>query len=326
LNTFDIQTASERLNKEIAALKFDRKPVELYDPVKYILGLGGKRMRPLLALLGCYSFDDDYEKAIKPSLAVELFHNFTLIHDDIMDKAPLRRGMPTVHEKWNGSIALLSGDVTLIEAYELLEFVDPSIRLEIFKLFNLTAKQVCEGQQLDMNFEKLNKVSIDEYIEMIGLKTAVLLGFSMYMGARIGGSSKPDAGKLYEIAQNIGIGFQIKDDYLDVYGDAEKFGKQIGGDILSNKKTYLLLSAFEKADAETLSRLKLVMNTNVFKGADKVNEVMNIYNKLNIKEIAHSTMYSYFDKALADLSALNINSQKKEFLISYFKYLMERES
>lgn len=323
---FDIKSATETLNQEIAALKFDRKPAELYDPVKYILSLGGKRMRPLLSLLGCYLYDSSYAKAVKPSLAVELFHNFTLIHDDIMDKAPLRRGMPTVHKKWNENIALLSGDVTLIEAYELLEFVEPTIRLEIFKLFNLTAKQVCEGQQLDMNFEKLDKVSIEEYLEMIGLKTAVLLGFSMYMGARIGGASVADAQNLYDIAKNVGIGFQIKDDYLDVYGDTEKFGKQVGGDILANKKTYLLLTALEKADAESLSRLKLLLSTNIFKGADKVNEVMNIYNKLNVREIAHKAIESYFDKALADLANLNIKQEKKEFLTGYFKALMERES
>jgi geranylgeranyl diphosphate synthase, type II len=326
MKPFDIKTATNQLITEINGLKFERKPNELYDPVAYILTLGGKRMRPLLSLLTCYAFDSEYEKAIKPSLLVELFHNFTLIHDDIMDKAPLRRGMPTVHEKWNENIALLAGDVTLIEAYELFEYIPENIRWEIFKLFNLTAKQVCEGQQMDMNFEKQSKVPLEEYIEMIGLKTAVLLGFSMYLGARIGGASAVDAQKMYSIGKRIGIGFQIKDDYLDVYGDADKFGKQVGGDILANKKTFLLLSALERADAESLSRLKLIIASSVFRGNEKVSEVISLYNKLNIKEITFKAMEQYFKEALSDLQNMNIEEFKKSFLVNYFKLLMERES
>lgn len=322
----DLDKISAEIHSEITALKLDRKPSELYDPVKYILQLGGKRMRPLLSILSCYAFTDEYRKAIKPSLVVELFHNFTLIHDDIMDKAPLRRGMQTVHEKWNTNIALLSGDVTLIEAYELLAYVDSEIRLEIFQLFNLTAKQVCEGQQFDMNFETSDKVHLEEYIEMIRLKTAVLLGFSMYMGARIGGASQHDAQKMYNIANKIGIGFQIKDDYLDAFGDQDKFGKQVGGDILANKKTYLLLSAMQLADAETLSRLKMILSTNVLKGNDKIFEMLSIYQKLNIKDVAQNAIKSYFDEALFDLKHIGIETSKKQFLVSYFKKLMERES
>ena len=323
---FDIAGVLESINTEINDLKFDRKPAELYNPVKYVLDLGGKRIRPLLAVMGCYLFDNDYEKSIKPAISIELFHNFTLIHDDIMDKAPLRRGKPTVHEKWNQNIALLSGDVALIEAYEYLENLDSSIRLEIFKLFNLTAKQVCEGQQLDMNFEKNDRVSIEEYIEMIGLKTAVLLGFSMYMGARIGSASIPQAQQLYEVANDIGIAFQIKDDYLDVYGDEDKFGKQLGGDIIAQKKTYLLLTALEKADAETLSRLKQVLSSKLFPNYEKVNEVVKIYNRLNVNEVAQKAIDFYFNKALNNLTSIQADSLKKEFLINYFKQLMDRES
>jgi geranylgeranyl diphosphate synthase type II len=326
MKPFDIKTATNQLISEINGLKFERKPAELYDPVGYILTLGGKRMRPLLSLLSCYAFDSEYEKAIKPSLTVELFHNFTLIHDDIMDKAPLRRGMPTVHQKWNENIALLAGDVTLIEAYELFEYIPENIRWEIFKLFNLTAKQVCEGQQMDMNFETQSQVPLEEYIEMIGLKTAVLLGFSMYLGARIGGANAADSQKMYDIGKRIGIGFQIKDDYLDVYGDAEKFGKQVGGDILANKKTFLLLSALEMADAETLSRLKLIIAGSVFRGREKVNEVISLYDKLNIREITFQAIEQYFNNALQDLKSMNIVEAKKTFLVNYFKQLMERES
>ncbi|MDX2189484.1 MAG: polyprenyl synthetase family protein [Bacteroidota bacterium] len=315
----------ELINQEINSIDYNRKPERLYEPINYFMGLGGKRMRPVLSILSCYLFNNDFEKAVKPSLALELFHNFTLIHDDIMDNAPLRRGMPTVHEKWNVNVAILSGDVTLIKAYEMLEYIAPDIRLEIFKLFNHTAKEVCEGQQFDMDFEQRSDVSIDEYIKMISLKTAVLLGLSMYMGARIGGASTDEAQLMYDIAKNMGISFQIKDDYLDVFGEAEKVGKFVGGDIVSGKKTFLLIKAYELADANQKNELNRLLNDQNIEKVSKVNAVLNIYNQLNIKDISYGATISYFDKAIFSLNQLNVDHSKKQFVIQYFKDLLGRE-
>lgn len=320
---FDFNEATTKLNAEIAALNFDKKPQELYHPVRYFLDLGGKRMRPLLSLLSCYIFDNEYIKATKASLAIEIFHNFTLIHDDIMDNAPLRRGKPTVHEKWNRNIALLAGDVTLIEAYEHLEYLPNEIRKDVVKRFNKTAFEVCEGQQFDMNFELREEVSIEEYIEMIRLKTAVLLGFSMYMGAKIGNATEIEANKMYEVALNIGLAFQIKDDYLDVYGDAKKFGKQVGGDILSDKKTFLLLSALKSKNNTDL--IKIISNKNISSN-EKINKVLAIYEKENIKHITEIEMKKYFDKAIEILKTVNADESKKSFISQYFNDLMTRET
>lgn len=322
----DLKIALQQINQELNNLPLDRKPNELYEPVKYFLNIGGKRMRPLLALQGCYLFDSNYQKALKPSLAVELFHNFSLIHDDIMDNAPLRRGFKTVHEKWNANVAILAGDVTLIEAYELLAHCDPAIRLEIFQKFNLTAKQVCEGQQIDMNFETQNEVSIDEYTEMIAFKTAVLLAFSFYMGARIGGASPLDAQKMYDCALNLGISFQIKDDLLDVFGESAKVGKMVGGDIVANKKTFLLINALKLANENQKAALQQLISDKCIAPNDKVENTIAIYNQLNIKEITEKEIKKYFDKAMLLLSEINAEESKKEFLKIYFTELFNRES
>ena len=323
---FDFNKAFEEISSEINAIQFSREPKELYDPVTYFLGLGGKKMRPLLVLLGSYLYDDDYRRAIKPSLAVELFHNFTLIHDDIMDNAPLRRGQKTVHEKWNQNIALLAGDVTLIEAYELLAFVPAQIRDDIYKKFNLTARQVCEGQQFDMNFEQQGEVSITSYIEMIKLKTAVLLGFSMYLGARLGGAEMEDAEKLYNAALNLGISFQIKDDYLDVFGHQEKVGKLVGGDIIANKKTYLLLNAFQLADAADKKNLHDLLHNPQNTKEEKVKKVTLLYEKLGVRQQTEIAMNQYFQQSLLLLDQLAASPEKKEFLKKYFTDLKDRES
>ncbi|MFN0049411.1 MAG: polyprenyl synthetase family protein [Cytophagales bacterium] len=324
--TLNFKAALEKINAEIANLPLDQNPKELYQPVSYFMGLGGKRMRPLLTLLGCYLFEEDIEKAVKPSVAVELFHNFSLIHDDIMDKAPLRRGMPTIHEKWNANIAILAGDITLIQAYELLAFVDTDIRAEIYQLFNRTAKEVCEGQQIDMNFETQSQVSIEDYIRMISLKTAVLLGFSMYLGARIGGASASESQKIYNAALNMGISFQIKDDLLDVFGDANKVGKRVGGDIVSNKKTYLLLKAFEKANETQKAKLDELIGNSFITETEKVSEVIGIYNQLNIRQISQDAIEIYFKKALQNLESIDANSERKSFLKNYFTDVLHRES
>lgn len=320
--TFDFEKVSQLLNEEISTLNFEKNPKELYQPVRYFLNLGGKRMRPLLAVLSCYLFDNDYFKSIKSSIAIELFHNFTLLHDDIMDKAPLRRGMPTVHEKWNENIALLAGDVTLIEAYQQLENLPESVRKDVVKMFNKTAFEVCEGQQFDMNFEIRNDVTIDEYLEMIRLKTAVLLGFSMYMGARIGGASINESLKMYDCAVAMGIAFQIKDDYLDAFAQSEKFGKQIGGDILADKKTFLMLKALS---LDEKNELKTIIQTKT-KSENKVAQVLEIYNNLNIKEITFKEMQKYFDKALEILKTIETESNKKIFIEQYFIQLINREN
>ncbi len=326
LIALDFKSALHKINAEIAALPLDQQPKELYEPVTYFLSIGGKRMRPLLTLLGCYLFDENIDKAIKPSVAVELFHNFSLIHDDIMDNAPLRRGMKTVHEKWNNNVAILAGDITLIQAYEMLVYVDEPIRAEIYKLFNRTAREVCEGQQFDMNFELQSQISIPDYIEMISLKTAVLLGFSMYLGARIGGASAQDAQNIYDAALNMGLSFQIKDDLLDVYGDSAKVGKRVGGDIVSNKKTYLLLKAYENANDLQKAQLNQLTTDQCISAEDKVGAVIDIYNQLKIKEITQNAINDYFNIALQKLESINADSARKSFLKNYFTDLLNRES
>jgi geranylgeranyl diphosphate synthase type II len=239
------------VNKAIADTKYTSEPAELYEPISYLMQLGGKRMRPVLVLISTELFGADVLKALDAAIGIELFHNFTLMHDDIMDKAPLRRGNPTVHVKWNESAAILSGDVMFVEAYKLMIKVEDSILRDVLDIFSDTASGVCQGQQADMNFEKRDHVGLDEYIEMIRLKTAVLLAGSMQIGALIGGAEKEQADLLYEFGENLGLAFQLQDDILDVYGDPEKFGKQVGGDILADKKTFLLIKARELAKGET---------------------------------------------------------------------------
>src|SRR3569833_1427024 len=245
-----INQIQEILNREVESLDFPLYPADLYEPIKYILALGGKRIRPALLLMSCDMFGGDILKAVPPALAIEVFHNFTLMHDDIMDNAPLRRGKVTVHEKWNKNVAILSGDVMLVKGYELMMNVDDRVLRPIMNIFNETAIGVCEGQQIDMEFETRSDVHIDEYINMIRLKTAVVLGGAVKIGALIGGSTPEDALLLQTFGEQLGVAFQLQDDILDVYGDPEKFGKQVGCDILSNKKTFLLLKALELADKE----------------------------------------------------------------------------
>src|SRR6218665_1600849 len=235
------------IEQEITHTKYGNEPIELYEPIEYLMSLGGKRMRPLLTVMATNIFSDNWQDAIKPAIGVEVFHNFTLMHDDIMDAAPLRRGKPTVHEKWNASVAILSGDVMLVCAYELLTAVEDRIFKQVIRRFNRTAAEVCEGQQLDMNFASRNDVTEEEYIDMIRLKTSVLLGFALELGGMIANAGVQNTKLLYDIGTHVGIGFQLKDDILDVYGDPKKFGKQVGGDIIENKKTFLLIEALEKA-------------------------------------------------------------------------------
>ena len=316
------------LEEEISRLDLGQKPSELYDPIHYLLSLGGKRIRPVLCLLTYSLFKSDWEKQVPAALSVEIFHNFTLMHDDIMDKAPLRRGKQTVHEKWNDNIAILSGDVMLVNAYQYLNKVK-GLSLEAFQhvlgRLSRIAAEVCEGQQFDMNFESRGDVTVEEYIEMIRLKTSVLIGFSMEMGGLLASAPAEVSDSLYRIGETIGLGFQLKDDLLDVYGDPEKFGKQPGGDILANKKTYLLIKAFEKATGSTLASLEKWVAATDYDAAEKVRAVTAIYDSLNLKAETEAVIASYFDVAFREIQSLAISEEQKSALVKFMSGLVDRE-
>lgn len=314
------------LKQEISNQKYGENPLELYKPIRYIMAIGGKRLRPMLTLIGASLYTENWQKALKPAMAVEVFHNFTLLHDDIMDKAPTRRGQPTVHKKWNDNVAILSGDVMLVKAYELLFEIESEKLKAVLEGFSKTAAEVCEGQQLDMNFETLDNVTLDDYLNMIRLKTSVLLGFSLKLGAMLGGSTETDSEKMYQIGLNAGMGFQLMDDILDVYGDPEKFGKQVGGDIISNKKTYLLILAKNQAKAVIQEKLNYWLSAADFNISEKVSEVTNIYNLLNIKSQVEALMENYFQKCFVEIESLSLPAKKKKILAAFFKELTDRES
>lgn len=319
-----IKAFQQEIDSAINALDFEKEPKELYQPLGYMLSLGGKRLRPLLVMLGNSLFNGKPEWALKPAVAVEVFHNFTLIHDDIMDKAPLRRGNPTVHEKWNNDIAILSGDAMMVYAYELLIQTQLEFLPHLIPLFNRTALEVCEGQQEDMNFETRDDVSIPEYMEMIGKKTAVLLGCALEMGAITAGALETDRKNTYDFGKNIGISFQLRDDLLDAYAK-EDFGKQVGGDIIANKKTYLLLKAFELADADDKAKLQQLLNDKTIQPSDKVKEVKALYDKLSIPAHTEALSQQYYDKAMVAIEAIDGNPETKATLIEYVRALMGRE-
>jgi geranylgeranyl diphosphate synthase type II len=314
------------INSAIEKEYFGDKPQELYEPIRYIMSLGGKRMRPLLSLLSYQLYKEDIKRVIPASIAVEIFHNFTLMHDDIMDNAPLRRGQQTVHEKWNSPVAILSGDVMLVKAYQQLIANCPKEKLtEILEKFNQCAIEVCEGQQIDMNFEEQEQVHEADYIEMIRLKTAVLLGFSLEFGGILAMDNEADQALLYQMGVNAGIGFQLMDDLLDVYADQDKFGKQVGGDIIANKKTYLLIKAKELASGESSIELNKWLQAQGFDKEEKVNAVKSIYDELNIKELTEAKMNEYFEKAFQNLEDLDAPSEKKIIIKEFFNYLINRE-
>jgi len=306
----------------------NRAPVNLYGPADYILSLGGKRLRPVFVLIGCGLFDTKPEKALKTAMAVEIFHNFTLLHDDIMDNADIRRGKPTVHVKYNANTAILTGDVMMIQAYQyLLDNEDPVLVKSLMDIFNKMAFEVCEGQQLDMDFESRDDVSIDEYIKMITLKTSVLLAASLQLGSIIGDASAPDQNHLYEFAKNFGIAFQLQDDILDTFGEASAVGKKIGGDILQNKKTYLYLKALELSDSAENTKLQNYFSGRVtLDDEDKIKEVTSIFKNVNVVEYANQVIEAYRDLALSHLSACNIREQSKFDLSALVNNLISRNS
>lgn len=300
-----------------------QKPIELYEPETYILNLGGKRIRPLLVLIGYDLFEKNYNKALNAALCVELFHNFSLLHDDILDAAPLRRNKPTVHTKWNTNIAILSGDVMLVKAFKLLENYDEFTFKQLSKLFSTTSIEVCEGQQEDMNFENRTDVTVDEYLNMITKKTAVLLGCSLQMGAICANASENNQQALYKFGKHIGIAFQLLDDYLDAFApDADKFGKQVGGDIIANKKTYLLLKALSLANNEQKDSIKKLFNEN--NSVKKVKQMLSIYKDINIQLLCQQAANEHTKIAIDALNELNINQNKKTDLINFANQLLQR--
>ena len=317
------QSDLKRIEQALHENAFTQEPINLYQPIQYILTLGGKHIRPLFALT-CYElYHDDYQKIINPALAVEFFHNFTLMHDDIMDKASLRRGKPTVHTQWNLNTALLSGDALMIVAYQYFEGLEAELFSKIVPQFSKMALQVCEGQQLDIDFETSENVTIDQYLEMITLKTAVLIAFASKMGALIGGASDENANNLYEFAKNLGIAFQIQDDYLDVYGNTEKVGKKHAGDIYENKKTILYLKALEKASPEQKNILQHWYSTTE-ENLEKVQAVTQIFNDLDIPSETKKAIEKYHQTALHYLEKVE-TSQSKEKLFKIAEYLIQRE-
>lgn len=303
--------------------QFPAAPASLYEPGEYFLSIGGKRIRPILCVLGNELFSEITEDAWSLATAIELFHNFTLIHDDMMDAAALRRGMQTVHTKYGDNTALLTGDVMLIRAYEKLQNINPAYLPKILSLFNTTAREVCEGQQLDMDFEKMPSVTLDAYIHMITLKTSVLLAASLEMGAILGGATPGNCKHVYEFGKNLGIAFQIQDDYLDAFGDPEKFGKEVGGDIRQNKKTFLLLHALEVATPDQRAKLDTLLESS---GPDKVPQVMEIFKACNVDPWAIELKEKYLQMALANLEDIAVTSARKSALLSLANYLMQREN
>lgn len=314
------------LEQEISKQTFGNSPTSLYEPIRYIMSLGGKRLRPMLTLLSYSLFKDNAKQAVPYAIAVESFHNFTLMHDDIMDKAPLRRGKATVHEKWNTNTAILSGDVMLIKVYNMFLGLESSQLKTVLASFNKCAAEVCEGQQWDMEFETTDRVSEKQYLEMIRLKTAVLLGFSLELGAILGAASAKDQKALREFGTNIGIGFQLKDDLLDAFADPKKFGKQVGGDILANKKTYLLIKALERAEGKMKKELLFWLQAKKYRKTEKVRAVKQIFEALDIPAIVNRKVDHFFGKGFKNLDQVAGIPDRVALLREYTTTLIARQS
>jgi len=323
---YTLEQTQEFVKKFVADNKFNHEPEGLYEPIEYVLSIGGKRLRPVLCVMAYNLFSDEINNVIAPAMGVEVFHNFTLLHDDIMDNADYRRNMPTVHKKWNDNTAILSGDAMMVEAYkQLLKYKGKNFR-EILEVFTQTALEVCEGQQYDMNFETQNNVTEDEYLKMIELKTAVLIAAALKIGSLAAESSMEDADNLYKYGYNVGMAFQLQDDYLDVFGDFDVFGKKIGGDIVSNKKTFLLISALNIAKGETLELLESTLNDSNIDADKKINIITNIYKELGVDKLSTQKMKVFLDNAFIYLDKVNVDDSKKEQLIKFAISLSERSN
>jgi len=313
------------IEREIKKQKFGKDPASLYEPARYLMRLGGKRLRPMLVLLSYSLFKTDIKRIVPYAVAVEAFHNFTLMHDDIMDNAPLRRGKETVHKKWNVSTAILSGDVMLVKVYEMFGTLPAEDLKAVMKAFNTCAANVCEGQQWDMAFENIQDVTVAQYLNMIKLKTAVLLGFSLELGAILAGASEENRKSLRDFGTNIGIGFQLKDDLLDAYADPEKFGKQVGGDILANKKTYLLIRALERASGKTRQELLHWLAAKKLSKKEKVEAVKSIYDVLGIPDDTGKKINQYFDRGFTSLKGVQPKTTANQRLQEFAKALIARQ-
>lgn len=323
-----MKTADEILsmvNEFLANLPYERKPKSLYEPIRYVLSMGGKRIRPTLMLLGYNLFKDNPEKILMNAVALETYHNYTLLHDDLMDNADLRRGHETVHKKWDANTAILSGDSMLVLAYERMAQCDEKHLAKVLKLFTTTALEIGEGQQFDMEFENRNDVKEEEYIEMIRLKTSVLLACALKMGAILADASDEDAENLYKFGEQIGLAFQLQDDYLDVYGDTKVFGKEIGGDITSNKKTYMLINAFNLANDTQRAELQKWVDAKDFDRAEKVAAVTRLYNEIGIDKLAQDKIAYYFEQSKKYLDAVSVPAERKEELQKYAQKMMKRQ-
>ena len=313
------------VNKYLDNLSYDRKPSSLYEPIRYVLSMGGKRIRPVLMLLSYNMFRENPEEILMPACALETYHNYTLLHDDLMDNADLRRGHETVHRKWDANTAILSGDSMLVLAYQRMAQCDKQKMPEVLSLFTETALEIGEGQQYDMDFEHRNDVTEDEYIEMIRLKTSVLLACAMKIGAILAGASKEDADNLYRFGEQIGLAFQLQDDYLDVYGDTRVFGKAIGGDITSNKKTYMLINALLRANDTHRAELEKWISATEFDREEKIAAVTRLYNEIGIDKLAQEKINFYFGQSRKYLAAVSVAEDRKAEITAYAQRMMKRE-
>lgn len=324
-NILNVEDFSKIITKHIDSIEYPSSPHTLFDPINYILNIGGKRLRPILVLLAQQLYDTRYEKAIPAALAIEIFHNFTLVHDDIMDNADLRRNNHTVHKKWNINTGILSGDAMLIMAFQQLTKLDKNCMTDVYKLFNQTALEVCEGQQYDMDFENKVEVSVEKYLLMIKLKTSVLIAAALQMGAMIGGAKDEDQELLYKLGINLGLAFQLQDDYLDAFSETEKFGKETGGDIVQNKKTFLLISALNRADETDKKELIDWLQKENFDRDEKVTAIKNIYTKLEIDSITKDICELYFRNAHDCLLDVNAPNTKKQKIFELIEILRVRQ-
>ncbi len=324
LETFTLESLRADIEAWVKEIQFKKEPRNLYAPIIYSLSLGGKRLRPLMCVATCSLFRDDTYNARNAAMAIEMFHNFTLLHDDVMDNSMLRRGQPTVHAKWDANTAILSGDQMLIEAYKLISDVDSPAATLILDVFNKTATEVCEGQQYDMDFEKQDNVTVDQYMEMIRLKTAVLLAASIKIGALIGGANINDTNALYDFGINIGLAFQLQDDFLDVYGDEKTFGKPIGGDIIEGKKTFLLITALQDASSSQKKELLQWLSNENADRSEKIAAVTNLYDKIGVKEKTENKIDELLNKAMRMLSAMEISAEGKRFMADFVSMLVKR--
>ncbi|MBR3545947.1 MAG: polyprenyl synthetase family protein [Bacteroidaceae bacterium] len=316
----------EKVNQALDHLAYDRQPQGLYAPIKYELSLGGKRLRPVLMLLTYNMYKEDVENIMMQALGLEIYHNFTLLHDDVMDRADVRRGKPCVHKVWNDNTAILSGDTMIVDSFIRMQQCDPAHLPDVMDVFSRTALEISEGQQYDMEFESRNDVKEEEYLEMIRLKTSVLLACAVKIGALLGDATNEDAALLYDFGERIGLAFQLQDDYLDVYGDFAVFGKRIGGDILCNKKTYLLIKAFEHANEGQRKELESWVSRTEYAPQEKIDAVTRLYNEIGVRELCDQKINMFFQLAEKSLQKVSLPWEKKSQLWNYALQLMSRKS